>query len=261
MSKTTNFEISKKLARKNKKGELYSKYKILALKNGIARKTFEERVRRGLSLEDAAKRPLFQPENIIGMRFGKLLILKYCGKDKWYCVCDCGNKSLVFKHMLKSGKTISCGCHRKTCSITHGESKTPLHNIWQGIKQRCLDQKSKNYLKYGARGIKICDRWKENYKNFVADMGHPPTNKHSIERINNDGDYEPNNCRWATASEQSRNRRSNVKITFNNETKILIEWCEYLKLPYKTICSRIRTGWTPEKAFTTTIKNKLCKKK
>jgi len=127
--------------------------------------------------------------------------------------------------------------------IKHGKNKTPEHRIWVGIRSRCRDINCRDYKYYGGRGIKVCKRWDE-FINFLKDMGIRPTANHSIDRINNDGDYCPENCRWATISEQRNNRRTNTRILFLGETKTLSQWAKEFKISRKTISYRIKRNWS-----------------
>jgi hypothetical protein len=132
------------------------------------------------------------------------------------CLCDCGNEKLIVKNSLLRGITKSCGCLRdskiRTIKISHGLSKTKAYRAYTGIKQRCYNKKGKSYNDYGGRGILVCDSWIKSFDNFLNDMGFPPTCKHSIDRIDVNKNYEPNNCRWATRIEQGRNTRRNVLV-------------------------------------------------
>lgn len=150
-------------------------------------------------------------------KYGRLTLLKeieplYNKKvRRFICLCDCGNEKVVMLSNLKNGSTNSCGCLNKekvsVRSKTHGDSGSPEHRTWKLMKRRCDYPKGNRWIHYGGRGIKVCDRWLNSYENFLNDMGRKPTPKHSIDRINPDGNYEPSNCRWATAKEQSKNQR------------------------------------------------------
>lgn len=159
-------------------------------------------------------------EDLVGRRFDKLLVLSYAGPAKrwqhrWLCQCDCGKTSEVQGGNLKSRNTKSCGCDRvhvtRANKTTHGCAvhgrQSAEYRIWCGIKERCYRSQSKSYADYGARGITMSTAWSESFEQFLHDMGPRPTKKHSIERRNNDGNYECGNCIWATAKQQAANRR------------------------------------------------------
>ncbi len=168
--------------------------------------------------------------NIVGLKFGRLLVESFAGiKHKmttWLCVCDCGNKCVTTVTKLKSGHTSSCGCLQKELisirAKTHGCSTLPEYKAWKGMKTRCYNTNRKSYKDYGGRGIKVCDRWLESFENFYEDMGEKPTQKHSLDRVDNDGNYEPGNCRWATIKEQMYNRRLTKQVIDRvNAAKVL----------------------------------------
>jgi hypothetical protein len=147
---------------------------------------------------------------------------------------------------------------RQFCSITcrgrgisrHGEAwKTREYAIWQAMVQRCTNPTSVNFHKYGARGITVCDAWRD-YSTFLADMGRRPSNEHSLERIDNERGYEPGNCRWATVKEQANNTRWNRRLTLNGETLTVAQWAERTGMKSNTIIYRLRRGWSDEKALT-----------
>lgn len=177
------------------------------------------------------------------------------GKLKmWLCRCDCGNESAKAQTYLRCGDTTSCGCRQyeaiSKSRRTHGEShKTAEYKLWLSMRDRCNNAKNKKYSFYGGRGIRVCERWND-YSAFLADMGRRPTPKHQIDRYpDQDGNYEPGNCRWVTCKENQRNRRSNRLVTFNGETLPVVMWAERLGLNYATMRDRFET-MTVERAIT-----------
>lgn len=136
--------------------------------------------------------------------------------------------------------------------MTHGLSKTTEYRTWNAMLQRCQNPKNTAFNRYGGRGIIVCDRW-QLFENFYADMGPRPSPKHSIDRINNDGDYEPDNCRWATPHEQARNKRGNYLVEWRGEIKCLTEWSEVVGLTCDTIKRRLDSGWSVERVMTTKV--------
>lgn len=195
--------------------------------------------------------------NLVGQRFGRLLVQSKAaatpGRDsRWTCRCDCGQSSVVRGTYLRTGKTRSCGClvrvRARENAKRHGQSRTPTHLSWMGAIQRCTDPNHARYADYGGRGIKVCERW-QVFENFLADMGERPAGT-SIDRINNDGDYEPDNCRWATKTQQARNCRTNHTLTIDGQTRSVAEWVELRGLNYRTVMSRLARGWPAEPALT-----------
>lgn len=193
-------------------------------------------------------------EDLTGKTFARLFVVAPYSKDKWLCACQCGEDSVVFGYQLKSGRTKSCGCLRKEkTSIlqkTHGMSQTLEYKTWKEINRRCKSVKNKEYMNYGGRGIKVCDRWGD-FVNFIDDMGLRPSHRHSIDRINNNGDYSPENCRWATSYEQASNRRNNRIITYDGETMILRDAAKKYGIHFTTISRRLASGWSVEEALLT----------
>lgn len=203
------------------------------------------------------------PSRENGSRWGRLVIVSFEGKSKgakyFLCQCDCGNTTVVQETNLIYGFTQSCGCFRieKTSltKTTHGMSQTSIYQIWIGVKKRCLDPRNENWLNYGGRGISVCERWM-NFENFLTDMGEKPEGM-SLDRINNDGNYEPNNCRWATPKEQGRNKRNNHILEFNSESKPVSEWAEITGISRSLLSVRLKHGWSIEKTLTTKPKKKI----
>lgn len=187
-----------------------------------------------------------------GKRFGRLVALEEVGRSSegqvlWKCQCDCGNTSLVRATALRSGHIRSCGCASQEAVTKHGMSKTRLHRIWCLITDRCENPHNGSWDNYGGRGIKVCSEWRNSFEAFRDwSLANGYQDDLSIDRINNDGDYEPNNCRWATVKEQSRNRRSNVILTYNGESHCMVEWAEILKVPRQRLANRYRRGWSTQ---------------
>jgi len=174
----------------------------------------------------------------------------------WLCECICGKMTKVIGHELRSGHTKSCGClkHDTKSNYIHGRSKiTPEWRAWCAIRSRCTNSNLFQWKDYGGRGIKVCDRWIEAFENFYADMGQRPSSHHSIERRDNDGNYTPENCFWATRIEQANNKSNVPKYTFQDKTQTLPDWCRELHLDRRKIYTRLRMGWTFERAITTPI--------
>lgn len=137
--------------------------------------------------------------------------------------------------------------------LKHGHSRTPTHKTWKRMRERCSNPNHMNWMKYGGRGIRVCERW-DDFSAFFADMGEPPENT-TLERIDNNGNYEPGNCRWATRTEQARNRSSNRRLAFRGETLCMAEWSERLGIPYATIQDRIAAGWSVDDALGRPLRN------
>jgi hypothetical protein len=218
------------------------------------------------------------PADLTDVRFGRLLVTardpepyrRPDGKGvdaRWQCLCDCGTAKTLRRSDLVSGRVVSCGCFRDQRTSErrriHGGSRTPEYNIWQGMILRCTHPGSTSYPHYGGRGICVCERWLLSFANFIADMGPRPSPEHSIDRIDNDGGYwcgRPEcpdcrpagrgpNCRWATETEQQRNKSTNRWIEFRGERRTLQEWAEHLGIPRQRISYRLAIGWSVENAF------------
>lgn len=194
--------------------------------------------------------------DLTGIEFGRFVVLR-CAESKgknifWLCRCICGNEVEVNGQSLRSGRSKGCGCkHKEFASIantTHGMSDSREYSTWCSMIARCRNNKLKSYIDYGGRGIKVCDRWINSFENFIEDMGERPSNT-SLDRINNDGNYEPSNCRWANRTIQNRNSRHALKIDFNGEIVSLSELCEITGIKCSTLSSRLKRGWDLKSAI------------
>jgi hypothetical protein len=194
-----------------------------------------------------------KPIDETGKKFGRLTVLSFDGLHnhfaKWACKCECGNTKSVSGCDLRAGNVRSCGCLRpeimKTLNRTHGHSADRIYSkeyrAWQAMKARCFDINNIGYHNYGGHGITVCDRWKDSFENFFADMGEKPTPKHSLDRIDNKGNYEPPNCRWATRKEQQRNTSRNNNLELNGITMCISDWAIHLKIQRMTLYKKLRT--------------------
>lgn len=188
-----------------------------------------------------------------GQRFGHLIVLtsdRRRGRKAWLCQCECGNRTVVITADLNSGNIKGCGCLVRL----HGMSKTRAHRTWRLMLTRCFNSHERSWKLYGGRGIKVCDRWKQSFLNFYGDMGDPPPGM-SIDRINNDGNYEPENCRWATAKEQARNKSSSRLLSYGGKTQSMAAWAEERGIRLGTLHARLVRGWSVERAINVPIRN------
>lgn len=189
---------------------------------------------------------------LVGEKFGRLTVLSESGRDKngrvlWLCKCDCGNFGKWNSNVLKRN-TKSCGCLKieTTSSImkTHGATlgaNTPELNTWYHMRSRCLSEANPDFHRYGGRGIKICDRWLNAFANFLEDMGKKPSAKHTLDRIDNDGNYEPSNCRWVTQAIQTRNRGSfHVFLNYKGEKVMMSDVARDLNMTPENLRSQLR---------------------
>jgi hypothetical protein len=197
---------------------------------------------------------------MLGLRFGRLTVMnrgEKTGRHRgayWSCQCDCGNCITVRGDLLKRGNTKSCGClHDELCAkrlTKHGlyHKYNRLYNIWSQMLQRCENKKNTNYRWYGGRGIIVCAEWHTFPSFYKWAIANGYTDSLSIDRINNDGNYEPSNCRWATTKTQHRNTSRNSCLSINGVSKLLCEWSEEKGILTSTIIHRIEKGWTAERA-------------
>lgn len=211
-------------------------------------------------------------KDIQGNKYGRLTVISFVGtknkKARWLCKCDCGNIVEVYGVDLRGANTKSCGClrHQGRQSLHHNLIKTRIYGIWTGMKQRCYDINAKQYKDYGGRGITICDEWKNDFMTFYDwSIGNRYNDTLTIDRINNDGSYCPENCRWTTHKKQMSNTRRNLIYTIDGETLCLSEWCEKYNMPYWTVLHRIHRGVDVKTALTKPIditrRNKLYKER
>lgn len=202
------------------------------------------RIKRGASRTEPVRPP------ITGQRFGRLRVIgpdPESGSD-WICQCDCGTVLSCSRSEMERGRRVSCarGCYSP--AATHSLTGTSTYNTWKQMRQRCTNPANTSWANYGGRGITVCGRWEESFEAFLSDMGERPDGK-SLERLDNDGPYSPENCKWATTAEQSINKRTTVLVTANGVTQSLLTWCEDLGLRYNTVYMRLRRGWSHEKAL------------
>lgn len=219
-----------------------------------------------------------KPQDLTGQKFGKLTVIKlhhkkeFLRKDRnrkeykyyWICKCECGNEIIVDGNSLKLNRTKSCGCYKKEHilkiikekNIKHNMTHTKLYRRWLGIKARCYIKNTENYKYYGGRGIIMCNEWKNDFRvfyNWAINNGY--NENLTIDRIDVNGNYEPNNCRWVNRKIQMNNTTSNYNIEYNEQNKTLSEWSNFLNIPINTLHARIhRLNWSVEKAFTTPIR-------
>jgi hypothetical protein len=193
--------------------------------------------------------------DVIGRRFDRAVVIKNepsVRKHRYVrCKCDCGKEFVSRLDALTRGITHSCGCYHKDVITKHGMWESSEYSIWVGILQRCENPHHRAWKRYGGRGIRVSNTW-HSFEQFYRDMGDKPQGK-TLDRINNDGDYSPDNCRWATCKEQSRNRDDNRTLTFNGETLCIAEWAERLGIRDGTLRERINRGWTTLDAITIPI--------
>lgn len=198
-------------------------------------------------------------EDLTGNIFARLTVLKFNYSDKrrkkfWLCRCECGNEVVVRGDGLKCGSTKSCGCLQREKAVKigenskiHGRVGTKEYYCWYHMKSRCYNKNDKSYFRYGGRGIKVCKRWVNSFINFFEDMGESPTQKHSLDRFpNNNGNYEKNNCRWATKKQQSLNRRSNVIDIIDGLEMNRMDSFKYINIDPSMFYTKLKNGLTPQ---------------
>lgn len=210
--------------------------------------------------------------DLTGRRFGRLTVIeKSCldigdnGQRYYICRCDCGNMTINYSSDLTCNKTLSCGCYSREIAkqrqLKHGQKGTRLYTIWENMKKRCYNAKIANYKNYGGRGIKVCEEWHEFGQFYEWAMANGYNDKLTLDRIDNNGNYEPSNCRWVDKKTQANNTRSNHYLTYNGRTMTMKQWAEELGISYNLIRDRInKLGWSVEKTFTTPKKKSARKR-
>ena len=192
-------------------------------------------------------------KDLTGNKYNMLTVIGLASRDpvRWKCKCDCGGTTLVTTGNLTHGRVKSCGCLSHIGNPTHHMRHTKLYSKYAGILRRCYNQNEKCYKNYGGRGIKVCDEWKDSFMPFYEwAMENGYEDGLTIDRIDNDGDYCPDNCRWVDNATQANNRRSNLLYTMNGKTMNLTQWCKEYDLSFHTVRQRIKNGWPFEEAIT-----------
>ncbi len=200
---------------------------------------------------------------LTGKKFGKWEVIKRMpnkpsGIAQWLCRCECGVEKIIDGGSLRRGQSggcASCRCAQKTHGHTANGKRSRTFRSWEAMKARCHDPKNIGYARYGGRGIQVCDRWRESFQVFLEDMGARPIDM-SIDRIDNDGNYEPANCRWASRIDQARNKRRNRLITFRGKTEPLAVWAQTIGLSARALSERLRRGWSIEDAMTRPLRSR-----
>ena len=208
--------------------------------------------------------------DITGDRFGRLVAISYVGYLKkqswWKCRCDCGKEKMVSLTLLRRGASQSCGCLQSEVARevarrqgiknrTHGESGKKLYSVWVGMMHRCYNKKHVSFQHYGGRGIGVWPAW-HDYRKFADDVGVIPFDGAELDRVDNDGDYQPGNWRWASRSQQLNNTRVNRRLTFGGRTQSAAEWCRELGLNRNSLQGRLRLGWSDEAALSKPFRKK-----
>jgi hypothetical protein len=203
-------------------------------------------------------------KDLTGQKFNYLTVLKRVentkkGQARWECKCKCGKTLIVRSTDLLSGHTRSCGCWRTELNTIHNSSNNRLYHVYMGMKERCYNPKNPSYKNYGERGIKVCNEWQKfkSFNEWALGNGYDKNAQRgdcTIDRIDVNGDYCPENCRWINVEEQCKNKRNNRIYTYNNETLCLKDWADKLKINYPTLQGRLKKGWSFEDAITIPIR-------
>lgn len=190
-------------------------------------------------------------KDLVGQRFGMLTVTSLDptrsakGSCRWHCKCDCGGTTISLTENLSRGHSTSCGCRKPIGMKTHGDSSAPEYRVWANMLRRCQDQNNPNYKHYGERGIQVCPQW-QTYEGFIADMGYRPSPDHSIERRDVNGNYEPDNCHWATIDVQNSNRTNSVIHTVNGQRMTNSEVARLIGITPTAVAQRLARGLTIE---------------
>jgi hypothetical protein len=199
--------------------------------------------------------------DLTGKRFGRWVAISYAN-GRWLCQCDCGNQKSIVTASLRYGGSQSCGCLKNELAVqrysTHRRRYTVEYSTWAGMIARCHNEESRDFEFYGKHGVIVCARWRGSFEEFLSDMGERPADKDSIDRFpDQNGNYEPGNCRWATAKEQARNRRDNVHLIIKGERILLVDACKQYKIPEPVVRSRLVNGWSHDAALTTPVRQRI----
>lgn len=206
--------------------------------------------------------------DLTGQKFGRLTIIEFVGRNRhytplWRCACECGSESIATTSNLRKGTSQSCGCLQKELASartkTHGMSHTKLFIKWQSMNRRCNDPRCNSYKNYGARGISVCNEWRDSFEAFYKHVSILPNygeKGYTLDRENNDGHYEPGNVKWSTAIEQHRNTRRNIMLTFDGRTLCLAEWANIIGISTAALHKRLKKGWGVDKALSTPVDSK-----
>lgn len=224
----------------------------------------------GSLVDDMTVTRPWQFKDLSGQRFGRLVAQELAGKNAdraytWHCLCDCGEKTVAPGSGLRRGSSQSCGCLQRdkarvsgAMSKRHAMYGTRTYIVWAGMLQRCNNPIAPGYRRYGQRGISVCAEW-HDFAAFLRDMGERPAGT-SIDRINNDGNYEPGNCRWATRKQQARNTSANRVLHYQGKSMSVADWAETTGVSYNLLRRRVLTGWPAERAITTPVTTKFRRK-
>lgn len=196
--------------------------------------------------------------DMVGATFGRVTVVaraanEASGQARWSCLCSCGKEFTAGGSNLRGGRTRSCGCATKEAldraRVVHGEHGTLTYKRWKAMKERCYGKRSIGYKNYGGRGIAVCDRWRESFSAFLEDMG-PVPDGWQLDRIDNDGNYEPSNCRWVPQLVNANNRRNNRLVEFDGKKMTIAAWARETGLSQEAIRQRLNANWPVERALT-----------